>query len=148
MGDTYKQKGRHFTACSRASLLPAACAQRNAPIFNLGYSEADVEVFRPAGATRCMVEGLLHAKFHPIGTTIRIQDPQTGDDCRLLGANGNQWRPVNFITTIITGHDYKRHPGNFYWALFFHTGFSLLWKFYWAGASLRTVSLRDVNSLG
>jgi len=21
-----------------------------------------------------------------------------GDDCRLLGANANQWRPVNFIT--------------------------------------------------
>jgi len=24
----------------------------------------------------------------------------SGDDCRLLGANANQWRPVNFITTI------------------------------------------------
>jgi len=23
-----------------------------------------------------------------------------GDDCRLLGDNANQWRPVNFITTI------------------------------------------------
>jgi len=23
-----------------------------------------------------------------------------GADCRLLGANANQWRPVNFITTI------------------------------------------------
>ena len=39
-----------------------------------------------------------------------------------------------------------------YWVLF-HMWFSLLWKFYWAGAraheytKLRTVSLRDVNSL-
>jgi len=48
----------------------------------LSYSEADLEVFRPAGATRCtdgvkfgMEEGtedpLLHAEFHPIGATIR-----------------------------------------------------------------------------
>ena len=33
------------------------------------YSEADFEVFRPAGATRCTDVGeiwhLLHAKFHP-----------------------------------------------------------------------------------
>ena len=46
------------------------------------YSEADFEVFHPAGATRCtdgvkfgVEEGtrgpLLHAKFHPIGATIR-----------------------------------------------------------------------------
>jgi len=40
-----------------------------------------------------------------------------------------------------------------YSALFFHMWFSLLWKFYWAGAwtdeytKLRTVSLCDVNSL-
>jgi len=40
-----------------------------------------------------------------------------------------------------------------YWAVFFHMWFSLLWKFCWPGArtheyiKLRTVSLRDVNSL-
>ena len=39
-----------------------------------------------------------------------------------------------------------------YWALFFHMWFSLLWKFYWAGAwahkytKLHTVSLHDVNN--
>jgi len=46
----------------------------------LVYSEADFEVFRPAGATRCtdgvkfgMEEGtVLHAKFHPIGATTRV----------------------------------------------------------------------------
>ena len=45
----------------------------------LNYSEADFEVFRPAGATRCtdVVEiwlggGDLRAKFHPIGATIRV----------------------------------------------------------------------------
>jgi len=49
--------------------------------------------------------------------------------------------------------NYKRRPGNFYCALFFHMWFSLLWKFYWAGAwaheytKLRIVSLRNVNSL-
>jgi len=47
------------------------------------YSEADFEVFRPAGATRCTdgvkfgtEEGtygpLLRAKFHPIGATTRV----------------------------------------------------------------------------
>jgi len=47
------------------------------------YSESDFEGFRPAGVTRCTDEGeigaeewtegsLLHAKFHPIGATIRV----------------------------------------------------------------------------
>jgi len=53
------------------------------------------------------------------------------DDCSLLGANSNQWHPVFHY---ITAHGYKRRPGNFYWALFFHMWFSMLWKFYWAGA--------------
>ena len=52
--------------------LPAAL--REAQICRyLVYSEADFEVFRPAGATRCTDGGeirhgeghLLHAKFHP-----------------------------------------------------------------------------------
>jgi len=50
----------------------------------LSYSEADFEVFRLAGATRCTDRGgiwhrgdlLLHAKFHPNGATVRVQDPQ------------------------------------------------------------------------
>ena len=40
------------------------------------YSEADIEGFRPAGATRCTDGGeiwhggpFLRAKFHPIGVT-------------------------------------------------------------------------------
>jgi len=65
--------------------------------------------------------------------------------------------PSKLHNHYITGHGYKRRykrrPGNFYWALFFHMWFSLLWKFYWVGArvheytKLRTVSLHDVNSL-
>jgi len=61
--------------------------------------------------------------------------------------------PSKLHNHYITGHGYKQRPGNFYWALFFHMWFSLLWKFYWADAQaheytkLRTVSLRDVNSL-
>jgi len=60
--------------------------------------------------------------------------------------------PSKLHNHYITCHGYKQRPGNFYWALFFHMRFSLLWKFYWAGAraheytKLRTVSLRDVNS--
>ena len=46
----------------------------------LSYSEADFEVFRPAGATRCtdgvktgMEEGdLLDATFHPVGLPVII----------------------------------------------------------------------------
>jgi len=50
------------------------CAQHNAPV--LSYSQADFEIFRPTGATRC-TDGvkfgaeertfgpLLHANFHP-----------------------------------------------------------------------------------
>jgi len=61
--------------------------------------------------------------------------------------------PSKLHNHYITGHGYKQRPGNFYWALLFHMWFSLLWKFYWAGAwaheytKLRTVSIRDVNSL-
>jgi len=42
--------------------------------------------------------------------------------------------PSKVYNYYITAHGYKRRPGNFYWALFFHMWFSLLWKFYWAGA--------------
>jgi len=44
------------------------------------YSEADFEVFRPAGATRC-TDGVKFGteegtfKFHPIGAMVRVQDP-------------------------------------------------------------------------
>jgi len=61
--------------------------------------------------------------------------------------------PSKLHNHYITGLGYKRRPGNFHWALFFHMWFSLLWKFYWAGAraheytKLCTVSLCDVNSL-
>jgi len=55
-------------------LLPAAL--RAAQICRyLVYSEADFEVFRPAGATRCTDGGEIsrgHAKFHPIGATTRV----------------------------------------------------------------------------
>ena len=44
------------------------------------YSDADFEVFRPTGATRCTDGGeiwhgggnLLRAKFHPVGATVRV----------------------------------------------------------------------------
>jgi len=58
--------------CVSILYLPAAL--REAQICRyLVYSEADFEVFRPAGATRCTDVGaiwhgggdLLHAKFHP-----------------------------------------------------------------------------------
>ena len=73
----------HNTACSSSDNLPLPllpAALRAAQICRyFVYSEADFEVFRPAGATRCtdgvkfgMEEGLegtfgplLHAKFHP-----------------------------------------------------------------------------------
>jgi len=53
----------------------------------LSYSEADFQVFRPAGATRCTdgvkfgtKEGTVPSfmpNFTPIGATIRAQDPKT-----------------------------------------------------------------------
>jgi len=53
------------------TLLPAALHEAQTCRY-LVYSEADFEVFRPAGATRCTDGGeiwhggpLLHAKFHP-----------------------------------------------------------------------------------
>jgi len=61
--------------------------------------------------------------------------------------------PSKLHNHYITGHGYKRRPGSFYWVLFFYMWFSLLWKFYWAGAraheytKLRTMSSCDVNSL-
>ena len=73
--DFLKRKGvcsllsNYFTLCPS---LPAAL--REAQICRyLVYSEADFEVFRPAGATRCTDGGeiwhgggdLFHAKFHP-----------------------------------------------------------------------------------
>ena len=36
------------------------------------YSEADFEVFRPVGATRCTDGGELHAESTPIRATIRV----------------------------------------------------------------------------
>jgi len=48
-------------------------------------SKADFKVFRPAGATRCTDGGEIwhgggeHAKFHPIGATVRVQDPQNSN---------------------------------------------------------------------
>ena len=49
----------------------------------LNYSEADFEVFRHAGATRCtdgvkfgMEEGTV-PNFTPIGATVRLYDPKT-----------------------------------------------------------------------
>jgi len=61
------------------SLITGSIA-RSARRRYLIYSEADFEVFRPAGATRCTDGGeiwrrgppLLHAKFHPIGATVRV----------------------------------------------------------------------------
>jgi len=62
---------------SSSSWLPAAL--RAAPACRyLIYSEADFEVFRLAGATRCTYGseiwhgGGLRAKFHPIGATTRM----------------------------------------------------------------------------
>jgi len=44
------------------------------------YSEADFEVFRPAGATHCTDGGeILHSSvpnFTPIGATVRVENPQ------------------------------------------------------------------------
>ena len=51
---------------------------RSASCRYLVYLEADVEVFRPAGATRCTDGGQIwhgggeRAKFHPIGATTRV----------------------------------------------------------------------------
>jgi len=64
---------RVLTLLNMASFLPATRRY-------LSYSEADFEVFRPAGATRCTdrlkfgtEEGpLLRANFHPIGATVRV----------------------------------------------------------------------------
>jgi len=54
------------------------CAKRKLPVFN--YSEADFELFRPAGATRCTDEGeIWHGgeassmpNFTPIGAMTRV----------------------------------------------------------------------------
>ena len=66
-----------------SSSLPAALREAQTCRY-LIYSEADFEVFRPAGATRCTDGGeiwhgggdrfgpLLHAKFHPTGVTTRV----------------------------------------------------------------------------
>jgi len=62
-----------------SSSLPAALRATQACRY-LIYSEADFEVFRPAGATRCTDWGeiwrgggpLLHDKFHPIDATTRV----------------------------------------------------------------------------
>jgi len=82
----------HHAKFGEAQISPAAGAAENVEFFTgsiarsasrryLVYSEADFEVFRPAGATRCTVHGapmkvkfgteegtqglLVHAKFHP-----------------------------------------------------------------------------------
>jgi len=81
-----KLSKNHYKCTSKglvsvSSLLPAALRDAQACRY-LVYSEADFEVFRPAGATRCTDGGeiwhgggpgpLLHAKFHPIGATTRV----------------------------------------------------------------------------
>jgi len=63
------------------NLITASIA-RSASRRYLIYSEADFEVFRPPGATRCTDGGeiwqggadrpLFRAKFHPIGATTRV----------------------------------------------------------------------------
>jgi len=61
------------SVCLSVCLLPAALRAAQTCRYFV-YSEADFEVFRPAGATRCTDGGeiwhgggdlLLHAKFHP-----------------------------------------------------------------------------------
>jgi len=62
---------------------------RSANCRYLIYSEADFEIFRPAGATRCTHRGeiwqwgggtggpLRRAKFHPMGATTSVYSPKT-----------------------------------------------------------------------
>ena len=69
-------------------LLPAAlrAAQRACTVY-LSYSEADFEVFLPAGATRCTDGGEIWHEggdlpsfvpnFTPIRATVRVYDPKT-----------------------------------------------------------------------
>jgi len=69
-------------------LLVTGSIVRGATRRYLSYSQADVEVFRPAGATRCTVGGeiwrgggdpsstLLHAKFHPNRCNDKGIEPQ------------------------------------------------------------------------
>jgi len=70
------------------TVLCTGSIARSATRLYLSYSDADFEVFRPAGATRCTdgvkvgmeegTEGLLpHAKFTQIGVTIRYRTPKT-----------------------------------------------------------------------
>ena len=77
----------HHAKFGGARISPAAGVAKNVEFFlpaalraaqtcrYLVYSEADFEVFRPAGATSCtdvVKFGILHAKFHPIGATTRV----------------------------------------------------------------------------
>ena len=69
--------------CIYVLYLPAALRAVQACRY-LIYSEADFEVFRPAGATRFTEVGeIWHGggpfsmpNFTPIGATTRVQDPQ------------------------------------------------------------------------
>ena len=53
----------------------------------LSYSEADFEIFRPTGATRCS------AKFHPIGATYGYRTPELKFLLR-FDENGEYKRPT------------------------------------------------------
>jgi len=81
-----------------------------------------------------------------------MTDSRSWDDCSLLGGNSNQWRPVKYIITIQPPM-VKNDAQETFTGCYSFTWFLLLWKFYWAGTrtnkynKLRTVSLRDVNSL-
>ena len=66
-----KRTHYHHKQMKASKLLPAALRAAQTCRYFV-YSEADFEVFRPAGATRCTDGGeiwhggpLLHAKFHP-----------------------------------------------------------------------------------
>jgi len=65
--------------CSCVSLLPAALRAAQTCRY-LVYSEANFELFRPVGATRCTDGGKIwHGavpNLTPIGATTRVWDPQ------------------------------------------------------------------------
>ena len=59
----HKWQSKYGSEGSQEQFLPAALRAAKTCRY-LIYSEADFEVFRPAGVTRCMEEGT-DAKFHP-----------------------------------------------------------------------------------
>ena len=64
----------------RGSDVITGSIARSASRRYLIYSEADLEVFRPEGETRCTDGGeIWHVgvpNFTPIGAMVRVQDPQ------------------------------------------------------------------------